>query len=52
MQSYKRECMMHLYVMRQCADLAMDFDEKFGNELTEKFQKAAQGYEALGGSYE
>ena len=50
-QNYQRDCLMHLYIMRNCVDLAFDFDEAYGNELNEKFERLAAQYEKLGGSY-
>ena len=51
MQSYQRECMMHLYILRNCAEQALDFDQAYGNELIQKFEKLAGQYEQLGGSF-
>ena len=47
----QNECMFHLYVMNNLAQIATDIDEKMGESLTEQLDKTATLYQNRGGKF-
>ena len=46
----QRDCMINLYIMQQCADLAAQVDEKLENKYYQQMDKLMRLYQSKGGS--
>lgn len=49
MAGYQRECLLHIYVMQNCAQVANSIDEKYAQQLYKKMEEMAMLYQSKGG---
>lgn len=49
MAGYQRECLLHLYVMQNCSQVANSIDEKYAQQLYKKMESMALLYQNKGG---
>ena len=49
MAGYQQDCMMQVYIMQHCVEVADTIDTKYGDQMFKKLESVARVYQAKGG---
>ena len=49
MAGYQQDCMMQVYIMQHCVEVADTIDTKYGDQMFKKLEAVARVYQAKGG---